>query len=157
MRVIGVLIVLVALAPQPAQADMPAAWFGTWSVDFAKSSAPSGPPPFKRITCTIAPAPGGFKVAYDMVGTRGGVTHLEWMGNDDGADYAVEGVDAVLTNAYRRIDERTYSVVQKVDGATVATAVMVIAADGSTITTRTAGANAQGDRAETTTVYERTR
>ena len=34
--------------------------------------------------------------------------HLEWTGKFDGNDYPVQGVEVVLTNAYRRVDDRTY-------------------------------------------------
>ena len=55
-----------------------------------------------------------------MVGVRGGRTHIEWTGALDGQDYALQGVDYVLTNAYRLIDERRYEIAVKVDGRMVA-------------------------------------
>ena len=57
-----------------------------------------------------------------MVRNRGGITHLEWTGKFDGNDYPVQGVELVLTNAYRRVDDRTYELIQKIDGEVVATA-----------------------------------
>jgi hypothetical protein len=152
---VGAMAAAALLVPHAALADMSPSWFGTWSVNFSKSNGQSGPQPFKRITCTIEPSKDGFKVSYDMVGIRGGVTHLEWVGKDDGADYRLEGAEAVMTNAYRRIADRTYDVLQKVDGQLVASARTVLASDGNSITTVTRGKDAQGRTVTTTLLYER--
>lgn len=108
------------------------------------------------MTCKIEPWEDGVKVTYDVVRTRGGISHLEWSGKFDGRDYAVRGIDDnVVTNAYSRIDDRTYAVVQKVDGEVAATARTAISPDGKTITTITPGKNAQGQYVTTTTVFEK--
>ena len=67
----------------------------------------------------------------------------------------MEGVDEVLTNAYTRIDERTYDVVVKADGLEVATARIVVAPDGKTLTSITSTRNARGQILKTTAVYDR--
>ncbi len=104
--------------------------------------------PAKRSTCKIASwADGlnaGLKVTYDIVGIRGGIMHIEWVGKLDGKDYPIEGVDDVLTNAYTRIDERTYDVVVKADGVKAASARIAIAPDGKTLTSITSTRNAPG-------------
>src|SRR5207244_2654031 len=97
------------------QAQAP--WFGTWSLNFAKSTG-SSDPRYKKVTSRIEPWKDGLKVTYDAIGTRGGITHMEWAGSFDGKDYPVQGVDYVLTNAYSRVDDHTYEIVVKVDGAT---------------------------------------
>ena len=132
---------------------------GTWKLNLAKSTYEAGPPNYKRSTCKIeSRAEGlnvGLKVTYDMVGIRGGITHIEWVGKLDGKDYPIEGVDEVLTNAYTRIDERTYDVVVKADGVKAATARIVIAPDGKTLTSITSTRNARGQILKTTAVYDR--
>jgi hypothetical protein len=60
-----------------------------------------------------------------------------------------------MTNAYRRIDDRSYEIVVKVDGIVNSTASVAISPDGKTLTTLTASKNAQGNPVKTTTVYER--
>jgi hypothetical protein len=134
------------------QAEAP--WFGTWKLIPEKSTA-NPDPPFKRVTFRIEPGDDGLKVTYDMVGTRGGITHLEWSGKFDGKDYAVQGVDYVLTNAYSGVDERSYRIAIKVDGTAAATATVVVSPDGKTLTTSTIEKNAFGKEVKTTTVYER--
>jgi hypothetical protein len=132
---------------------------GTWKLNLSKSTYEAGPPPYKRSTCKIeSSADGlnaGLKVTYDNVGPRGGVSHMEWVGKVDGKDYPIEGVDDVLTNAYSRIDERTYEVVVKADGVKAASARIVIAPDGKTLTSITSTRNAQGQILKTTAVYDR--
>lgn len=148
-------IVCGALVLPPALAAQAPALFGTWTVNLERSTFTTNPPPFKRETCTIEPWEGGVRVSYDIVGTRGGITHVEWTGRFDGRDYPVQGVDDVLTNAYRQLDDRTYDVVIKADGAVAATARVAISPDGQTITTVTTGRNAQGEETRSTAVFDR--
>jgi hypothetical protein len=90
-----------------------------------------------------------------MVGTRGGVTHVEWRGRFDGRDYPVQGVDTAMTNAYRRIDDRTYEIVVKVDGALAATATATVSPDGMRLTVNTGERGSGGALVNTTAVYVR--
>jgi hypothetical protein len=157
VRTVLVVLMLVGVSTMPCavagQANAP--WSGTWALNLAKSTDRSGPPPFKRGTCTIEPWEDGVQFTYDLVRLRGGITHLEWRGRFDGRDYAVEGVEAVVTSAYTRVDNRTYDIVQKVDGDVTATARMFVSADGKTLTTVTTAKDAQGQRVTTTLVYDK--
>lgn len=137
------------------QAPPPGTLLGTWRLNLAKSIYDPGPSPYKRSTCRIEPTPDGLKVTYDMVGVRGGVTHLEWTGKLDGRDYDIEGLDQVLTNAYIRVDDFTYDIVVKSDGVKAATARVSISPDGRVLTTVTHARNVQGQPVATTTVYDR--
>jgi hypothetical protein len=137
----------------PAQAEAP--WVGTWKLDLAKSTYNPGPPPFKSETSEIEPWENGLKITYDMVGPRGQTAHLEWIGKFDGKDYAVEGFDYVVTNAFHRVGDRTYEAVVKVDGEVASTATIAISADGKTMTTVTTGSDGQGREVGSTTVYDK--
>jgi len=129
-------------------------WFGTWKLNPAKSTA-NPDSQVKRTTVKIEPWGEGLKVVYDMVGVRGGVTHMEWTGKFDGMDYPVQGVDFVLTHAYRRTGDRSYEITVKVDGSLAATASVVISPDGRTLTSVTTERNPQGRTLQTTSVYEK--
>jgi hypothetical protein len=94
-------------------------------------------------------------MVYDLVGVRGGITHLEWTGTLDGQDYPLQGVEEFITFAYTRVDEYTYTVVSKVDLATVATSTMTLSPDGRTITTTTTGKSPRGADVITIEVYEK--
>ena len=125
-------------------------WFGVWQLNLARSTYNPGPPPFRRATHRIERSGEWITITDDQVRRRGGVTHLEWTGKFDGIDYPVQGVELVLTNAYRRVDDRTYELIQKIDGEVVATARLQISADGRTITTVNSSTTASA-----TTVYEK--
>ena len=141
------------LAVQAPQAS-PASWSGVWRLDVRQSSVDRDLP-YKRGTCKIEPWEDGLKVTYDFVGTRGGVTHMEWIGKFDGRDYRVQGVDYILTNAYALVNDRSYEIAVKVDGALSATTRVTISPDGKTLTAVTTQKNARGDTVQTTMVYEK--
>ncbi len=138
----GLFAVILTLAlSYPALSQDREPLLGTWRLDFADSKFTSAPPQYTHVICKIEPWENdGLKVLYDMVGTRGGVTHWEWMGRLDGKDYPLEGVEEVTTNAYSQIGERTYSLVFKADGHITATTRIAISPDGRTMTV-TSGAN----------------
>ena len=146
MKIIFALLLLAAQSQEP--------WIGNWRLNLAKSTA-DREARFKRGTARIEPWQDGIKVIYDLVGVRGGLTHMEWTGKFDGKDYPVQGVDYVLTNAYNRIDGHSYQITIKSDGVVTAAAKIVISPDGKTLTTSTTGTNAQGKTITTTMVYER--
>jgi hypothetical protein len=127
---------------------------GRWRLDPSRSTRATSSP-YKRVMLTIEPAGDGLRVLYDMVGTRGGVMHLEWTGRFDGRDYAVQGADTVLTNAYRRLDAQRYTIDVKVEGNPVAGAVAAVSADGRTLTVTQVERNARGAEITTTAVYEK--
>jgi flagellar hook assembly protein FlgD len=142
---IAVSVLLVA----GASAQAKPAWFGTWSLNFSKSTQ-SDSTQYKRVTSRIEPWNDGLKVTYEMVGVRGGVTHWEWVGKFDGKDSPVQGTDTFLTNAYRKIDDASYEIVVKVDGAVAAVSRVTISADGNSLNVVT-----EGNGTKTTSVYER--
>jgi hypothetical protein len=62
---------------------------------------------------------------------------------------------ANTTRAYRRIDDRTYEFVAKVDGKVTTTTRSVAARDGKTRTTMTTGKDAQGQSVNNVQVFDR--
>src|SRR5688572_7146855 len=135
--------------------QQPASWLGTWNLNLAKSSERADAPRYKRVTTRIEPWQDGLRVSYDMVGIRGGVTHTEWTGRFDGKDYPMQCLDYVMTNAYRRIDDRSYEIVIKVEGAATATAHVAVSADGRTLTVSTEQRTANGNISKTTSIYDK--
>lgn len=140
----------VIAQPGLSHGQTPTSWFGTWKLNLARSYAPEALP-YKRGTRRIVPSEtGGITIIDDLVRLRGGILHLEWTGEFDGRDYQVQGVEVEVTNAYRRVDDRTYELVQKIDGEVVIRAQLLISPDGRTITT----VNSRGT-ARAATIYER--
>jgi hypothetical protein len=68
-----------------------------------------------------------------------GVLHTEWTGKFDGLDYQVQGVEVVLTNAIRCVDERTCELVQRLDGRVIARVRLELSADGRMLTATSMG------------------
>lgn len=154
-RTLPLVVVASLLVPAVLDGRQQAPWFGTWLLNPDRSTRRAEASRYKRVTTRIEPSGDGLKVTYDMVGTRGGVTHMEWTGRFDGKDYPVRGADYVLTNAYRRIDDRRYEIAIRVDGTQAATAVAQVSPDGGTLTVVTRERDAKGTVVTTTAVYER--
>ena len=148
-----VAVLAVPAAAGQASADKP--WFGTWELETPRPASIFEPPPYKKATTRIEPWDDGMKVTYDLVRTRGGITHMEWVGRFDGKDYPVQGVDNYLSNAYRLIDDRSYQIVIKVDTTVVATATAVVSGDGKTLTVTTEERDSRGQPRKTTAVYRK--
>lgn len=144
-------LVLSAVAFGQPQAP----WFGTWEQELKPPASRFEATPYKKVTTRIEPWEDGLKVTYDMVKTRGGITHVEWTGRFDGRDYPVQGVDYYLTNAYRILDTRSYAIDIKVDGRLAATATAVVSPDGKTLTVTTVERRGRGAESPTTAVYRR--
>ena len=151
---IAIVTILLGV-PQGVAFQTEPRWIGTWEQDLSASTDRSIPSPYKRVTFTIEPLGEGLKVAYDMVGTRGGRTHIEWAGAFDGTDYAVQGVDYVLTNAYSSIDDQTYRIVVKFDGQVAATTEVSVSTDGQVLTAVTTETGPEGQSITSTAVYVR--
>jgi hypothetical protein len=135
----------------------PSEWFGTWSLNLAKSVYKSGTPPYRRATMKVQPLDGDrVRFSYDFVYPRGGLQHVEWDGRFDGRDYMVQGADEYVTYAYRQTGARTYEITAKLDSRVTAVATVTMSSDGRTLTTTTRGGNARGQEMTNTTVYEKT-
>ena len=80
---------------------------------------------------------------------------MEWSGRFDGKDYPVQGVGYVLTNAYRRLSDRSFEIVVKVDDSAAAVATAVVSSDGRTLNVETKERNEKGGTITTTATYER--
>ena len=158
-----VFAVVLLLQPAAVSHSVIDAWFGTWTLNLAKSVYVPGPPPYARAQYVIEPwkvgssrtESRGIKVTYDMVYPRGGTTHWEWIGSFDGQPYPLQGIDEYVTYAYQRVDDRTYDVVVRLDDRPAGVSRVVLSADGQTITTTTKGKDSTGRVVITTTVYER--
>jgi len=150
-------VLILALLAQSVSAGHQVidAWFGTWTLNLAKSVYEPGPPPYARAQYVIEPWKDGLKVTYDMVYPRGGTTHWEWTGKFDGQPYPLQGIDGYVTYAYQRVDDRTYDAVVRIDDRTAGVSRVTLAADGKSITTTTQGKDSTGRVVTTTTVYEK--
>src|SRR5829696_1846496 len=116
-------VLMALVVPTGLGGRQQAPWYGVWQLDQPAPTSRFEQRPYRKVTSTIEPWQDGLKVSYDMVRARGGITHMEWTGRFDGRDYPVAGIDYFLTNAYRRIDDRSYEIIIKVDGKVAANAI----------------------------------
>lgn len=128
---------LLLLHPAVSDSQILSDWFGVWQLDVQHSEWKTGLPPYARGTWKIQPDGDGVTMVYDLVGIRGGVTHMEWNGKFDGADYMLQGADAVVTYAYTPVDERTVDLIVKVDGNITTRGRLTLSADGRSLTSMT--------------------
>jgi hypothetical protein len=143
------------MSPIPAAAQASAPWLGTWQLDQPAPASRFATPPYKKVTLRIEGRGDGIRVTYDMVRTRGGITHVEWQGRFDGRDYPVQGMDYFLTNAYRPLDDRSYEIIIKVDGRVAANAIAVVSPDGKVLTVTTIEKDASGKTVKSSAAYRR--
>ena len=80
---------------------------------------------------------------------------MEWSGRFDGRDYPMQGVDYVLTNAYRQLSDRSYQITVRLDGREVAVATAVVSPDGARLTVDTLERDGSGRQRKTTAVFVR--
>jgi hypothetical protein len=139
------------------------AWMGTWKLNVAKSNyEPAALTPKSNILKS-EPWEGGQKTVTDGIDSQGRPTHTEISAKYDGKDYPLTGtrqvtgaqVSANTTRVYKRIDDRTYEFVAKVDGKPTTTTRTTISRDGKTRTSTTTGKDAQGRSIKYTQVYEK--
>ena len=150
--------ILISVSPVLAQGSDP--WVGTWRLNVAKSKFDPGPAP-QRNTLTIEAVAGGAqKHTFDGVDAKGQPNHSERVTKFDGSDVPVVQTPppqgkAVVTQAFRRLDARSFEVVGKRDGKVTVTTRVAISADGKTMTHTASGTNAQGQKVTDVRVYER--
>ena len=152
------LAVLAFFSVTAIGADMLA---GTWKLNVAKSKYSPGPAPQSN-TVKFESIEGGIKLVADGVDSQGKKTHNEYTAKFDGKDSPTKPMldgkpnpNAADTVSYKKIDDYTYEVTAKLNGKTLNLARHVISKDGKTRTVTTTGPNAQGQKLNDTTVFER--
>ena len=151
---IAAIVVIALLRSATIQGQAQAPWFGTWQ-QVPPEKKWFDPWPYQTVTLRIEPSDDGLRVVYDMVRRRGGIQHMEWSGRFDGRDYPVQGVDYVLTNAYRKLSDRSYEIVVSVDGRVAAVATAVVSPDGGRLIVDTVEKHGPGQTVQTTSSYIR--
>src|SRR6202043_2309765 len=152
----GLLAVLVFFSVTAMGADMLA---GTWKLNVAKSKYSPGPAPQSN-TVKFESVDGGIKLVADGLDSQGKKTHNEYTAKFDGKDYPTKPMldgkpnpNAADAVSYKKIDDYTYEVTNKLKGKALTVARHVISKDGKTRTVTTTGTNAQGQKQNDTTVF----
>jgi len=156
MRSIVTVVALVVLCSTILLAQAPAAknMVGTWKLNGAKSTFSPGPP-LKGQTAMLTAVDGGLKVVADRVEADGKTTHFEWTAKFDGKDYPVTGDPGRDAVSVKKVDDYTLEITNKKAGKTLSVLRAVYAKDGKTRTETTPGVNAQGQKINNVTAWDR--
>jgi len=154
LRIAALGVMLVAY-PLVASAQVPQSYLGTWTMDIAKSKSDPDPLPKSNVVRWEVVPGGGARNVGDVVDAVGKVTHNELVTMFDGKEAELKGAAVPTTRAYRRIDDRTYEYVQRVNGKVTTTTRSTMAADNKTRTLVTTGVNAAGKPVNTMSVWVR--
>lgn len=152
--VIGVSVVLALglTARLAAQAD-PAA--GKWVLNVAKSKFSPGPGP-KSQTLTIAVAGQGVHVSTAGVAADGSKTASDYTANFDGKEVPIKGTaNTSATVSLKRINANTVERTDRVGGKVTVVITRTLSADGKTLTITAKGVNAQGQKVDSMSIYEK--
>src|SRR5262249_38620726 len=101
------------------------------------------------------------KAVADGVDSQGRTTHAEYSAKFDGKDYPWKGTIDGKPNpdqdmvSWKKIDDYTYEVTNKLKGKALVTSHVVVAKDGKTRTSRSSGHNAQGVSVHNDVLYEK--
>ena len=156
IAVVFMTLTAVLLVSSIARTQSSDPWIGTWKVNLEKSTYSPGPKPTSAATVKIEPSAGGIKTTIDGTNAEGKPIHTESVASFDGKDYPVTGAQAPnTTNALKRIDDRTFEVIGKVDGKPAVTTRVAVAADGKTMTATQTGTNAQGQSVNNVLVLDK--
>jgi len=158
MKRISVLaaLLLVAMVSTVTIAQTPAkaVFVGTWKLDAAKSTYTPGPTP-KSQTAVIDAVSGGMKVVSDRVEADGQKIHFEWTAKFDGKDYPVTGDASRDAVSVKRIDDNNLEITNKKAGKVTTVIKAVYAKDGKSRVETVSGTNAQGQKINNVTVWNK--
>jgi hypothetical protein len=155
------LMLIAAALPNAIAAQAPQSLAGTWKLNAAKSKYDPAELANKSGTVTYTFSGNSVTATIDQVNAKGQKVHVEYTATLDGADQSWKGTidgkpnlgqDAV---SFRKLDEHTYHVENKLKGKVLTTNHIVVAADGKTRTSTTTGTNAEGQKIHHVVVYDK--
>jgi hypothetical protein len=155
------LLALAAALPPAVAAQAPEPLAGTWKLNTAKSKYEPAELASKSGTVTYAFTAKSVSVKIDQVNAKGQTVHNEYTATLDGADNPWTGTvdgkpnlgqDAV---SFKKLGDHTYHVENKLKGKVISTNHIVVAADGKSRTSTTAGTNAEGQKIHNVVVYDK--
>jgi hypothetical protein len=124
---------------------------GTWELDLAKSKF-SGPAP-KSQTRTYDVAGDSVKLTSKGVSADGHPTAVQFNARFDGKDYPITGLPNADTIALERIDAFRATSTLKKNGKVAITSTRTIAKDGKTMTIKSKGTDAKGEKIDDVLVF----
>jgi hypothetical protein len=129
-------------------------WIGTWNLNTAKSQFETGPLP-RESTVVFEEVPGGVRVTNVWTNASGVGGRTEFTAQYDGRPAAVQGMkDTAMI--FRRIDSRSFELIQQSAGFSINTHHVVLA-DARTITSTQVITFDDGEKLTNNSVFDRQR
>jgi len=146
--------VVVACATQQVGAADADPLNGTWYLNPGMSRFHAGPAVLKQ-TRTYEVSADTVKQTQEGVDAAGKPTHSSFTAKYDGKDYPITGNPDADTIAVKRVDKNTARSVLRKNGKVVQTTVRRMGKNGKTVTFKTQGTNARGERIDYELVFGR--
>ena len=146
----------IVLAGMSVSAQSTEPWVGKWKLNLLRSVYSPGPlPTVKSQVVTHEAVPNGIRTIIENVGADGTAGRTEVTAMFDGKEYELKGAANPTTRVYRRIDDRSFEYVERVNGRVTVTTKVEISADGKTRTNTTTGTTPQGRKVHNVVISER--
>ena len=155
ISVIAALLLFAAVSIAAfAQTPAKAVFVGTWKLDVAKSKYTPGPTPKSQIA-VIDAVDGGMKVVSDRLEADDQKVHFEWTAKFDGKDYPVKGDAGRDFVSVKKIDDYNLEITNKKGGKVTTVIKAVYAKDGKSRVETATGMNAQGQKINNVTAWNK--
>jgi hypothetical protein len=127
---------------------------GTWQLNLSKSTFPSGTAP-KSQTRIYSQSSQDITVLIKSVGADGTQSTVRSTYRFDGKDYPVSGSPDSDSLMVKQVDANSAAAVLKRGGKAVGTLDRMVSKDGKTMTVKTKVTTANGQKTESTAVYDK--
>jgi hypothetical protein len=155
------LALLGAALPNAVAAQGTESLAGTWKLNTAKSKYDPAELANKSGTVTYTFSGNSVTTKIDQLNAKGQNVHVEYTATLDGADHPWKGTIDGKPNlgqdgvSFKKLDDHTYHIENKLKGKVLTTNHVVIAADGKSRTSTTTGTNAEGQKIHHVVVYDK--
>jgi hypothetical protein len=158
MRKLLVLAVLAIVSATSgvaiAEAAAPDPVIGTWQLNVSKSTFTPGPA-FKSQVRTYSQSGQSIAVVIKTVHADGKETTTQVTYQLDGKDYPVTGNPDADSNSVKQVDSNTAKFTLKKAGKVVSTGTRTVSKDGKTLTVKSKGTSAKGEKFDDVLVLDK--
>ena len=138
--------IAAAAAPDPV--------IGTWQLNVSKSKFTPGPAP-KSETRTYSQSGPSITLVIKRVGADGNEMTSQATYQLDGKDYPWTGDPSFDSLSVKQVDSNTVKFTQKKAGKVVSTGSRTVSKDGKTLTLKSKGTTAKGEKSENVGVFDK--
>ena len=150
----AVLAIAAATSVAIAEAAVPDPVIGTWQLNVSKSTFKPGPA-FKSQVRTYSQSGPSITLVVKTVGADGKEITSQATYQLDGKDYPVTGTPNYDSLSVKQVDSNTVKFTQKKAGKVVSTGSRTVSKDGKTLTLKSKGTTAKGEKSENVGVFDK--